>query len=288
MTTQNNSIRNPALFQSYKDYLRLNDYSVVYINPTKKFLNYCDSKAIDVLHINLSQLSEYILLLKQSHSNGYVNNFIKAIKSLFSFIRDYGHLPPDSNAFLEVSKLRLLRIENRIKDTINLKQLEDIIKKAVGYQYAMNSYKIRAVLYFMYFTGVRKAEICNIARRDILLEEGKAIIRIPTKNRSERVVFFPQRTTRALKDYFAVEPERINAFNVTRSNITNLFIFLKNFNKSMTPHMMRHSFTQLLAEQGIDIRVAQQLLGHKSIQSTMIYYNPNVETVGKIYRERIR
>ena len=150
--------------------------------------------------------------------------------------------------------------------------------------------KIKAVLYFMFYTGLRAGEITRLKRRDINLKELRAIVRNPNKNNEERYTFFPQKIGVMLQEYFDIESEEYNAFNMTHRKLSYLLARLKMFlseKKNLSPHILRHSFANLLAENEIGIRVAQKLLGHKSLNSTLIYYDPDLKIVEKIYRKNL-
>lgn len=276
------------ILYGYLNYSKLKDLSKVYLAPCKIFLKFCEKNNIDIINITVPVLSDFILSLKETKQNGTVNNYIKAIKSLYCYLDDYGYLPSGNSSREEVKKIKLLRTEFKIKDCLTIKDIDLIIKKASLHKIEFSPSKLKVILYFMFYTGVRKRELSNLKREDIDLEEETAKIRVPTKNRHERLVFFPPRVREMLRKFFETEKEEINAFNLTYNKISTLFAFLRNFDRNISPHKLRHSYTQMLASLGIDIRVAQQLLGHKSIQSTLIYYNPNIETVKKIYRERIQ
>lgn len=276
-----------TLLDKFKLYLKLKDYSLSCFIPTRIFLEYCSKNNIDIYNIGYEDLSKYVLSLKERLKNTSINLYIASIKLFYKFLKDTNE-PIRPEIEIELSKIRGLKIDRVIKQTINFKQIDELIEKALSYDFNINPYKLKAILYFMFYTGVRKNELIGLKRENINLEEKTALIKVPTKNKKERFVFFPCKVESILRKYFTDEPEYINAFNLTESQIVRIFIFLKNFIPKISPHLLRHSFTQLLAYKGIDIRVAQELLGHKSLQSTMIYYNPNTETVRKLYREKIK
>ena len=141
----------------------------------------------------------------------------------------------------------------------------------------------------------------KLKRKDIDLDNRSVIVRIPTKNRIERTVFFPRsimatkryhaiNMTDLLRDYFSYEQEDINAFNMSHPQLKRLIKALKPFapKKNLTVHTFRHSFARMLAREGIDSRVAQKLLGHKDIQSTMIYYDPDIDIIQELYEKKVK
>ncbi len=282
---------NKELIKLFKIYLRVRDIRSNYLHYVENFLNYCTTNGVDCLTITHAQASDYILELMHDQSNGSVNNYLNAIRCFYTFLTESGDRLADDSIRTMIFSFKHLPIDEKIKDYLTIHELEGIVSQAITYDSTMSPEKVRALLFFMYYTGARRNEVVNLKRMDINLAEREAILRVPIKNRRENTVFFPKKVAEMLKKYFDTEPEVDNAFNLTDRKLGYFFSFLQNFEpdgKHLTPHMLRHSFANMLASQGVDIRIAQKLLGHKSIQSTMIYYNPDKKIVKEIYRKKIR
>lgn len=274
------------LIAKFEIYLRFKDYSNIYLSPAKLFTDYCLDKKINIFDITFEELSWFILSKKNNSSLGYTNNFIKAIKCFYNFLKDYNY--PVDSVLMELKKIKLFQVETKIKDVVTLKEIDSLVVKSVAYGYFMHPYKIKAMLYFFYYTGVRRGEFLRLKREHVDLIKMQAIIKAPTKNKVERLVYFPVKVKNILTRYFKSEPEFENAFNMTVFTIRNFFYYLKKLNPKITAHVLRHSFTDLLAEKDVDIRVAQELLGHKSFQSTLIYYRARPKRCERVYRRKIR
>lgn len=144
-------------------------------------------------------------------------------------------------------------------------------------------YRDKGILELFYATGIRCSELVNIRLADIDLEN--KTIRIFGKGKKERIVLFGNKAKEKLMLY--LEHERgprtsdteflfLNYRNeplTTRSVQRILEIFRKFLKggKRITPHNIRHSFATHLLNQGADLRVVQELLGHKTLSSTEIY-----------------
>lgn len=296
--TLSNNFKNSYYYNYYIQFLKwlkVKDYSLIYNPLINKFLDYCLNNNINLFNININNhlaiINNYLLILKnKNYTNGTINNYIKAIKLFYKFCVEYNYLPED---FIDrvVSKLKLLKTERKIKDFFTKQELAYIVRMGQTFYTCMPPLRLKAVLYFLFYTGLRKSELVNLKRQDIDLEENTVIVRAPTKNKEERVVFFPDSIKELLKKYFDSEPERINAFNVTGPMLMHMTNALKRFapsGKNFTLHSLRHSFANMLAKNMVDIRVAQKLLGHKQIENTMIYYDPDVEIIKEIYRKKIK
>ncbi|MBT4594585.1 tyrosine-type recombinase/integrase [bacterium] len=149
----------------------------------------------------------------------------------------------------------------------------------------------KAVLEMLYATGVRCSELSALKLFDIDFEE--KTIRILGKGRRERIALFGEKAKKRLLQYINSERQQIVSQSegtdsedyghvflncegtqiTTRSiqRICTRFSQLLTSKKTITPHKLRHSFATHLLDQGVDLRVVQELLGHRAISSTEIY-----------------
>ena len=147
----------------------------------------------------------------------------------------------------------------------------------------------KAIFELLYATGIRCSELCNIMIRDIDFNE--KIIRIFGKGRKERIALFGSKAYDRIKEY--LEQERfvppapdaplftsthkkpLNPRSVQR--IIQMFQPFLKTNKKLTPHKLRHSFATHLLNQGTNLRVVQELLGHETLASTEKYTHVNLK-----------
>ena len=140
-----------------------------------------------------------------------------------------------------------------------------------------------AVLELLYATGVRCSELVNICFNDIDLQN--RTIRILGKGNKERIVLFGNKAKEKLENY--IKNERTVVYNLnekiflnncsepitvrTVQRIIEMFRKFLKIGRPITPHKIRHSFATHMLNQGVPLRVVQELLGHKSLSSTEIY-----------------
>ncbi len=152
----------------------------------------------------------------------------------------------------------------------------------------------KAILELLYATGIRCSELVAIKLEDINLKE-KTIL-ILGKGRKERIVLFGSKAQERIEHYLQAERPRtsdgkeplfINNRNTeltTRSvqRIIKMFRQFLELDRLLTPHKIRHSFATHLLNQGADLRLVQELLGHKSLSSTERYTHVTLEKLSNL------
>ena len=162
----------------------------------------------------------------------------------------------------------------------------------------------RALLEFLYASGVRVAEAAALSLPHLDWSAGET--RIPTgKGSKERIVLLGSHALRAMKLYMeegrplllerasnklgpANDAVWINARG-TRLSAHAIYMAVldyarrANFEKKITPHTFRHSFATHMLEGGADLRVVQELLGHRSLSSTQIYTRVGASHLKNVY-----
>lgn len=144
-----------------------------------------------------------------------------------------------------------------------------------------------AVLATMYSCGLRLSEVVHLKVTDVQSDRGflhvsgkgskdryvplpprtLEILRMNWRRHGNPVWLFPAPARSGLKEHVATEPLPIGSFQ----KVLKEAIYKAKVNPKARAHTFRHSYATHLLEQGVDLRVIQQLLGHASVATTMIY-----------------
>ena len=125
-------------------------------------------------------------------------------------------------------------------------------------------------------TGIRLSELTEIRIENI--EENR--IKIMCKGRVERWVYINKKCQDMIHEY--VEESEGKLFKIGKEQVRNIVEkAMKELGIKGTPHTLRHSFASIMYQETKDLRLVQELLGHKSIESTQIYAHINSEAVRK-------
>lgn len=142
----------------------------------------------------------------------------------------------------------------------------------------------RAILEILYGCGLRVSEVCSLKISNVYTSE--SFVRIIGKGNKERLVPMGGAAVDAFLEWLAVRPEAaapaydddafVNRFGkpLSRVSVFNMVkkaALLAGVDKEISPHTFRHSFATHLIENGADLRVVQEMLGHESILTTEIY-----------------
>ena len=257
----------------FKEYLELQGYSSsIYYEVICKLLTDYNGQ-----EFTKELIQKIFLKKKQEQASETVNVYLKAMKVYLKYLGKEIEMP---KYIIPIQKL---------PDSIALEYLETEIMPVVE-SIRKNPLKDKAILYFMFYTGIRvPSELMSMKRSDIDLQNRTAKIYMQ-KVRMERIIVFPQRLVSLLSTLFSIEPEEDNAFNITEDTVKTLCITLKPHfpDIHIRPRLFRHSFATHLFRKGADISIVSRLLGHKNLQSTLKYLNTNDTLLKEMYDRYIK
>jgi integrase/recombinase XerC len=160
----------------------------------------------------------------------------------------------------------------------------------------------RAILEFLYATGMRVSELVNLNLRDIDFKE--KLVRVTGKRKKQRILPFGDPALQSLM-YYLNEARHELLQNTPPHERDDQAVFL-NYQgtrisersvgrmvdkyikecpdiKSISPHSLRHSFATHLLDSGADLRDIQELLGHARLSTTQIYTQVSMEKLIEVY-----
>ncbi len=198
------------------------------------------------------------------------------------------------NPMLEVDspkKEHRLPVALSVAEVNNLLQQPDV-KKKLGL-------RDRALLETLYATGIRVSELINLKFND--LHEELKLLKVFGKGSKERLIPISDVAISWINSY----QEKVRDPLLLKVGKNTDFIFLNNrggpltrqavwqiikrycqmagITKNVTPHTLRHTFATHLLENGADLRVVQEILGHSDISTTQIYTNLSQKHILEVY-----
>ncbi len=197
---------------------------------------------------------------------------------------------------LSAEKIELAKVSERSLDLISSEELERLLSAPEGN--SIKPLRDKAILELLFSTGLRVSELCSLSR-DVDLKKDEFSVR--GKGDKIRVVFFSASAKDAVKKYLEKRTDMDDALfiNIGRVNkekesirltprsverIVKHYAIKAGISRTVTPHIIRHSFATDLLENGADLRSVQALLGHANINTTQIYTHVTDKHLREIHK----
>lgn len=280
-------------FIEYLKYQR--NYSDFTCNNYNKDLNeynsFILSNKINYKNMNYNEAKEYVIYLnKKNDAKSTISRKLSSLRTFYKYLVLNNKV--ESNPFLLVSSPKK---EKRIPKFINYNNMEEILN--VPNIKTKEGQRERVILEVLYASGVRVSELVNIKLKDI--DFSNKNILIFGKGSKERLVSFGDYALEYINlylkegrnllldgvksDYLIVgkKSEKLTTRRVEQ--IIDDIIKRTSIKLNITPHMFRHTFATHLLDNGCDLLVVQELLGHASLSSTEIYTHVSNEHLREVY-----
>ena len=280
-------------FIEYLKYQR--NYSDFTCNNYKKDLNeynsFILSNKINYKNMDYNEAKEYVIYLnKKNDAKSTISRKLSSLRTFYKYLVLNNKV--ESNPFLLVSSPKK---EKRIPKFINYNNMEEILN--VPNIKTKEGQRERVILEVLYASGVRVSELVNIKLKDI--DFSNKNILIFGKGSKERLVSFGDYALEYINlylkegrnllldgvksDYLIVgkKSEKLTTRRVEQ--IIDDIIKRTSIKLNITPHMFRHTFATHLLDNGCDLLVVQELLGHASLSSTEIYTHVSNEHLREVY-----
>lgn len=266
-----------------------------YNSDILSFLLWLDSVQIE--ETNHTKLKDYLVFIQRfNYSKTTLARKIAAIRTFYRFL--YREKIIDVNPANSVHAPKKTKSLPKFLSTMEIEQILNNIKIDTP-----AGYRNRVILELLYATGMRISELSNLNFGNLNLAENE--ITVMGKGAKERIVLVSTRAKEFLEKYInnvrfmIVEdgqaPEQTENSPVfinktgyrlqpqsVRTAINDIVKKIE-LPKKVTPHVFRHSFATKLLENGADLRVVQELLGHASISNTQIYTHISTERLKEVY-----
>lgn len=272
------SIEGMEQMEKFKQWLRSKRYSestiTTYSEALKSFLVFYREKALDEITNEDVIVYNNDYILKNNLSASYQNQIINSIKLFFKIVHD--------------SKMVIEEL-HRPK---NAKSLPNVLSKEEAFKLidVTANLKHKALLALIYSAGLRISEAINMKITDI--DSQRMLIHVKNaKGKKDRYTLLSIKVLALLKEYYTIYKPKTFLFEGqfgeqynSRSAQAVLHQSAKKagITKKISLHTLRHSFATHLLESGTDLRYIQDLLGHSSPKTTMIYTHVSSTTLKNI------
>lgn len=250
-------------------------------------------------NVNFSKVREYIhFIQKFNYKKTTIARKISSIRTFYKYLNREQKI--DTNP---AENLNLPKKPKSLPKFLTDDEVEKILSNVKMDTPA--GFRNRAILELLWAGGMRISELSGLNFGDLNLDENE--IRVFGKGAKERIVLVSNKAKNYLENYIKTARPLItkNYQMLSISEDAPVFINRTGFRlqprmvrkiineivakielpKHVSPHMFRHSFATHLIENGADLRVVQELLGHASISNTQIYTHVSTQHLKEVYNE---
>ncbi len=192
-----------------------------------------------------------------------------------------------------------MKFKSPIPDFLTQKETSRLFDKKMPSK-NMNKYQMirdYIILALLYSTGIRRTELKNLKVSDIDLKTG--LITVLGKGNKQRVAPMGDNTIADIKSYLSIRQSFLKEKNQIRADLflnkTGQDLSVRSINRlvnkyarqqglDFTPHTLRHSFATHLLENGADLLLIKEILGHASLSTTQKYTHVTAESMKKQYK----
>ena len=280
----NKNIENYLNYLLYERKLSKNTYESYRYNLIKICKYFKDE---DITYLTSDNIREF--LYKSEEEAKTKAHYLACLKSFYEYMQDINIIKVNPCENIKSPKL-----EKSLPKYLTIEEVDKLLDIDL---YKPIDYRNKAMLELLYATGMRISELLNLTLSNINIED--ASVKVMGKGSKERIIPMSDITIKYLEMYIneyrglilndKVSDYLFVNYNGNRMSRQGFFKILKNLADKanikceISPHILRHSFATHLLNNGADLRVIQELLGHENISTTEIYSHISNEKIKDDY-----
>ena len=244
------------------------------------------SKGIDdIQKIDRMTINTFVRKLREEKlAASSVIRKIASLRGFFKWASSTGIITKNPASTLEQPKM-----PQRLPKVVSVKEIEEMLHNN------LNPLE-HVIMELLYSCGLRVSELVNLKLNDIDLNS--KYVRCFGKGSKERIIPMGETAKNIIKEYLPERDLLIKKYNLSTKNLLimpngrkitrqDVYTFIhaqgKLIHKNISPHTLRHSFATHLLENGADLRVVQELLGHSDVSTTQLYTHISKKRLKDVY-----
>ena len=292
--------REKKFIEGFKSYLSVeknfSEHTLnAYCSDIVSYILWLDN--ISCIDVDFNKLREYLHFIQRfDYKKTTIARKTASIRTFYKYLFRERYI--DSNPAISLSAPKRPKSLPKFLTTDEIEKILNNIKIDTP-----AGFRNRVILELLWATGMRVSELSNLNFGDLNIDENE--IRVFGKGAKERIVLISDRAKQYLVQYISTVRRLLApGYNIGEINdnsplfINNTGFRLQNktirtaindvvekieLPKKVTPHVFRHSFATHLIENGADLRVVQELLGHAGISNTQIYTHISMKHMQDVY-----
>ena len=279
---------NTQILAEYLDFLEIEkglskNTLEAYRRDLSNFFDFCND--IDISKIQRTQINSYI---RNLHEKKYSpTSIMRKIASLRGFFKwACANEKTKSNPTLTLEQPK---IPQKLPKVMTAEEINSILNQDLSKLH-------RVIIELLYGCGLRVSELVNLKINDYDLN-GK-YLECTGKGSKDRIVPLGKKAISAIKNYLPEREYTLQKYNLQSKQLLinekgkqvtrqEVYTFIheqgKKLHKAISPHTLRHTFATHLLENGADLRVVQELLGHSDVSTTQLYTHISKKRLKEVY-----
>ena len=262
-----------------------------YVHDLEQFVQAMDKQGVSMPDdVTVEMVQKHVAdLLALGRSQSTVTRAVSSIRTYYRFLM----LTHRANANPALA-MKTEKVVKKLPQVLSPKEIELLLAQPDVAE--LKGCRDKAMLELLYATGIRVSEMVDLDLSDLNLQVGILYCR---GSKNERIVPIYPEAIRTLADYLdRVRPimvadpaeqalfTNMNGQRLTRQGFWKIIKYYTKkagIEKDITPHTLRHSFAALLLENGAQLKVIQEMMGHADISSTQVYAQIMKERFQDVY-----
>lgn len=265
-----------------------------YGRDLKEFVSFLEKMEIpNFTAVNKTTILAYNYeMKKQKKADSTISRSMASLRAFFQYLIQIGEIAESPTFGIELPK-----VEKKAPEYLLVEEVELLLKQPT--EKSVKGLRDTAMIELLYATGIRVSELIALKEKDVNL----ALEYVECRNEDKtRILPFGKKAKEAIESYLKTS-RPILAEKGKKSDIIFLNCFgnpmtrqgfwkiIKGYakkagiQKSITPHMLRHSFAMHLLENGASLQFVQEMLGHSDISTTQIYMTPGNKRIREAYEK---
>ncbi len=252
--------------------LKLRDSSNRTIESYSFFLKPFLEKISNPEKASIDECKSFLADLIDKYSNKSRALAVSSLRFFFKRVVDR----PDIFVKLEVPKK-----EKKLPSVLSKEEIKLLIDSSA-------TSKSELIIKLLYSSGLRVSEIVNLKLENLDFQQNIGWVRAG-KGKKDRIFKIAESLSKKLQKYLSKNPDNKYVFSKEKPlTVRNIQLIIKKtgkkagINKKVSPHTLRHSFATHLLENGENLLVIQQLLGHENLETTRIYTHISQDQIKKV------
>ncbi|GAV22339.1 site-specific tyrosine recombinase XerD [Carboxydothermus pertinax] len=262
---------------------------LAYRRDLEKFTAFLNNRNIKLEEATTNDIKLFLQELARELKPASVARTLAAVRSFYKYLLREKLVAQNPASDVDGPKLGL-----KLPEILSYEEIDRLLQ--APNLSSWEGVRDRAMLELLYATGLRVSELINLELSNLYFEA--RYVRIFGKGAKTRLVPFGEVAAHYLENYLSLRTQQ-------KVNTQKLFItrrgkeftrqgfwkMLKRYGqkaglqKNLTPHLIRHTFATHLLENGADLRIVQELLGHSFIETTQIYTHLTAKKLREVFRK---